>query len=336
MPEFAPHLAPLRCTDPVEAVREHGSALRDTGADHFIVLSHATDDCDDRVARETDADVTLGGHTHVERAETVAGTLVVQPSGGGGHLIDVELGDGGATATAESTDTADATDTPRAVVRSVDDVPPVESLADALRARIAETGLDETVDRVETPIHRDRDACRVAESRVGNLVADAYRWAGEADVGLVPPGFLRTDEPMTGAVRRLDLLALAPHGGELVTTELSGARLRRVPRDLAAARTYEAFPADWLGHASGVEVRWSEEAEGPGELLSATVAGEAIRDDDTYRLATAEYTVVVDRVFPELDEDAVVDRSGPSYETVVNYGREHGVAPTIENRIRRE
>jgi 2',3'-cyclic-nucleotide 2'-phosphodiesterase (5'-nucleotidase family) len=336
MSEFAPHLSSLRFSDPIEAVDRHGSALRVAGADHLVVLSHATDDCDDRIASETDADVLLGGHTHVERVETVAGTLVVQPPGGGGHLVEVELGSDGATATAEPTATADATDTPQAVVHAVDDAPPVESLAGVLRARIAETGLDETVDHVEAPIHRDRDACRVAESRVGNLVADAYRWAGEADVGVVPPGFIRTDEPITGAVRRLDLLALAPYGGELVTAELSGTRLRRVFRDLAAARTHEAFPTDWLGHVSGVTVRWRAEPEGPGELVSATVAGEEIRDEETYRLASAEYTVVTDTVFPALDEDAIVDRSGPSYETVVSYGREHGVTPTVEGRIRHE
>lgn len=333
LPELAPHLAPLRFTDPVDAVTRHGTVLRDAGADRLVVLSHASDDRDDRIARGTDADVILGGPTHVERAETVAGTLIAQPIGGGHQLVEVELDDPQPT---DGADTTDAPEGPRAAVLPVADAPSVDSLADAFRVRIAETGLGETIDRVAEPIRRDRAACRRAESRVGNLVADAQRWASEADVGLVPPGFVRTDDPIDGAVSRLDLLGLTPYGGDLVAVALSGRRLRRVLAELAVARTDDAVPADWLAHVSGVTVRWRDRGDDPGEPVSATVGGDRIRDDDTYRVGTAEYTVVADHVFPALDEDAVVERFGPSYEAIVTYAREHGVDPTIEGRIRRE
>jgi 2',3'-cyclic-nucleotide 2'-phosphodiesterase (5'-nucleotidase family) len=328
MATFAPHLEPLDVGDPVAAVAERAPDLRQAGADHLVVLSHARREWDDRLARETDADVVLAAHTHVERVEHVGDALVTEPPGGGRHVVEVTL---------DPARDPVATGTVRPVADAgVDaDANPDSELRDALRERIADAGLDEVVGHVADPVVRDREAARVAESRVGNLVADAHRWAADADVGVVSPGFVRTGDPLAGDVRRLDLAGVTPFGGHLVALELSGDRLRDLLGQLAVGATSDDLPDPWLGHVSGVAVRWREADDGPGSLVAASVGDAPVDDDATYRVGTAEYHVVADHVFPALRAVDVVERLGPPYATLVEYVEATGLAPQVEGRVER-
>jgi 2',3'-cyclic-nucleotide 2'-phosphodiesterase (5'-nucleotidase family) len=326
MATFAPHLAPLDLGGPVAAVDDRAPDLRRAGADYLVVLSHARREWDERLARETDADVVLAAHTHVERAGHVGDTLVTEPPGGGRHVVEVTLDserDPVATGTVRSVADADAPP----------DSTPDSTLRRALRERITDAGLDEVVGHVADPVVRDREATRVAESRVGNLVADAHRWAADADVGVVSPGFVRTGDPLADDVRRLDLAGVTPFGGHLVALDLSGDRLCDLLGQLAVGATSDDLPDSWVGHVSGATVRWRGSDGAPDTLFDAAVGGEPVDDDATYRVGTAEYHVVVDHVFPALREADVVERLGPPYATLVEYVEATGLAPEVEGRV---
>jgi len=66
------------------------------------------------------------------------------------------------------------------------------------------------------------------ETRVGNFLADAYRWATGADVGLQHTPGLRTGPPLSGPVTRGESSGLVPFDARVVVAEVSGGRLERI------------------------------------------------------------------------------------------------------------
>jgi 2',3'-cyclic-nucleotide 2'-phosphodiesterase (5'-nucleotidase family) len=307
----------LSFTDPIEETQHAVEALEERGVDRVVVLSHLGR-ADDRLAAACDVDVVLGGHVHSERVERVAGTLLTRPGDGGRAVLEVDL---------ES----------REVTRHAVAEAPVDStLADRYRTRLDEAGLGEVVARVEEPIARtEREAFR-GESRVGNFVADAYRWAAARELGDDPPvvglqnsGGIRTGPPLSGAVTVGDLVSLVPFEEAVVVAELSGAELRSVLRE--AGDTTGFGEADWWhAHLSGARVVYDYADEA---VLEAQVRGETVDDDSRYRLAVSEFLLNTDTEFPTLSEAHAVDRLRTQHEVLAEYARTVGVDPRLDDRV---
>jgi 2',3'-cyclic-nucleotide 2'-phosphodiesterase (5'-nucleotidase family) len=310
-PSINPEAEPLTVTDPVEAARAAADDLRDRGADYVVALSHLGRG-DDRLARAVDLDAVLGGHVHSPRVDTVAGTPVVRPGSNGVAVCEVDLGDGSAA----RHETADG------------EVDP--AVADALRDRMAAADLDDVVATVENPIARTHDATFGGESRVGNFVADAYRWATGADVALQNAGGLREGPALAGDVTVADLVSLVPFEEPIVVAELSGAELRRVLAEGAGDRLDFGEDDWWHAHVSGASLRRT----GDG-LDGVRVGGRLLDPDATYTLATSDYLLYTDDEFPTLDERHRVEEGGVQWQVLVDYAREVGVAPAVEGRVRR-
>jgi 2',3'-cyclic-nucleotide 2'-phosphodiesterase (5'-nucleotidase family) len=129
---------------------------------------------------------------------------------------------------------------------------------------------------------------RGREAAIGNLIADAMRVRGRADVGLMNGGGIRGSKVYApgSPVTRRDVLAELPFGNHLVTLEVSGADLReaienglsRLPA--AAGR----FP-----HVSGMRVEYDPQRPSGSRVLSIEVDGAALDPDRTYRVATNNF-----------------------------------------------
>lgn len=185
---------------------------------------------------------------------------------------------------------------------------------------------------VEEPIPCDLVACKRAESRIGNLVTDPYRWRTEADVAINSGGGFRRRDPLDGEVTAFDLVGITPFDSDLVVVELDGERLRKTLADLAFVQAPDDLPAWHFGHVSGASVVWDDAAV---ELRSASVGDERVDPGASYELATTEFFVGHDGLFPAFGPEDVVDRFEPQYEAVVEYGREEGLDPRIEGRVER-
>jgi 2',3'-cyclic-nucleotide 2'-phosphodiesterase (5'-nucleotidase family) len=309
-PRIAPAASELTVTDPVEAVRTAADEFEEV--DHLVVLAHLRAALETDVAAVDGVDAVLGGHVHAERHEVVDGTLVVRRGANGQVVWEVELpAEGPPTATRHETAAG----------------PLDESVADALRERLAEVGLAEVVATVEEPIHRGPDRLTRGESRVGNLVADAYRWAGDADVGFVHAGGLRDGRPLSGAVTAGDVASVNPFGGPLHVLAVDGAQLRTL---LEAA-----FGPDrddgrvWHGDVSGMTVEYDADA---GRLLEVAVDREPVDGGRTYTLATNAYVVHSDD-WP-VPSAASVEAFGSQLEVAADYAREAGIDVELEGRLR--
>ena len=299
-------------SDPIEAAQRAVEVLRDRGVEYVVALSHLG---------RADVDVVLGGHVHSERIERIDGTVLTRPGNGGKTVLEIDPGSG-------------------AVDRHVVSKGPTdEGLVARYRDRLTAAGLDTVVGHVNEPIVRtEREAFR-GESRVGNFVADAYRWAAERAVGgdrpvvgLQNSGGIRTGPSLSGAITTADLIGLVPFDEPLVVAELDGTELRSVFRE--GAETPGFGEADWWhAHVSGARLVYDYADE---QLLSATVAGKPIDDDQTYRLAVSEFLLRTDIEFPTLSDKHVVEWLDTQYDVLIEYARTVGIDPEIEGRIVRQ
>ncbi|WP_254837816.1 bifunctional metallophosphatase/5'-nucleotidase [Natronomonas marina] len=319
-PSGSDSAAALEFADPTERTNRAVEALEERGAEYVVVLSHLGR-ADDRLAAACDVDVVLGGHVHSERVERVAGTLLTRPGDGGRTVLEVDL------------ETREVTRHP------VEEAAPEEALAERYRRRLDATGLDEVVGRVDDPIERtEREAFR-GESRVGNFVADAYRWAAERELGTNPPvvglqnsGGIRTGPPLAGEVTVGDLVSLVPFEEAMAVAELSGRELRAVFRE--AADTTGFGESDWWhAHVSGARLVYDYADDA---LLEAHVDGDPVDDDARYRLAVSEFLLNTDAEFPTLTERAALGRYDVQYEVLADYARTVGIDPELEGRVTRQ
>jgi len=311
-----PQANTLTFTDPIKAVAEAATALRADGAETVVVLSHLGR-TDEQLARACDVDVILGGHVHERRIDHVAGTLLTRPGANGGAVVDVDIG--GTEPTAQFRETA---------AGPVDD-----RVAAAIEERLSTAGLDEVVGHVEEPLDRSQATIYGGECRLGNLVADAYRWATGADVGLQNSGGLRNDTvPLTGALTVADLMSVVPFEEPLTVAELTGAELRTLCRQASGQAVTFGEPDWWHAHLSGVELVWNGDAE---TIERLRVDGRPVRDAETYTLATSNYLYHTGLEFPVLTESHRVSVADVQYEALADYVRETDIDPAVDGRLTR-
>ena len=308
-PSMSPGAAPLAMTDPVSVVREVEPRLRDLGADYVVVLSHAGR-ADDDIAARTDVDAVLGGHIHDQRVDRVDGTVCTRPGPNGHTLLEVALDDGTVTA------------------HPVEKGPVDEAVLERLQARERAAGLDEVVARVEDPIRRGTPERKHGESRIGNFVADAYRWVADSDVALQNTGGIREGPPLAGAVTVADLVSVVPFDEAVAVAELTGAELVELARQ-GEGQYVTGLPDYWHAHVSGMTVEHNAD-----RTVSVTVDGAPVVPTDTYTLATTEYLLHTDHEFPVLTEDHLVERLDVQYEALTAYARQAGIDPALDGRLR--
>ncbi len=121
------------------------------------------------------------------------------------------------------------------------------------------------------------------ESLLGNWAADAMVWFSsscdtlpDADFGLMNVGGLRNNMPK-GTVRQGDIMLISPFNNWFCICELKGEDVTELMNNIAAVG----------GEAVSGEVRMRITRD--GKLLHATIGGQPIDPQRTYRIATIDY-----------------------------------------------
>lgn len=301
--------------DPIEAAEAAVAELRAAGADIVVICSHLGGG-DDALARAVNADVILGGHVPSTRLEQIDGTLVTRPGDGGSAIVEVTI----------------ASEPDSRIVRT-DEYDPAPDIVDTFRELEASTGLTDVVATVDEPIVRTESTLFGGESRVGNFVADAYRWATGADIGLQNSGGIRSGSALAGEVTASDLISLVPFDEPIAIATLTGEQLAAVFDGAAGIDLGFAEPGWWHAHVSGITLEWDSDGH---EVSIRRVNGEPFDLDATYELATSDYLFHTDDEFPALrPADRTETTDGTQYDVLLEYARTRGIQPTVEGRIRR-
>jgi 2',3'-cyclic-nucleotide 2'-phosphodiesterase (5'-nucleotidase family) len=218
------NVAGLRFDDPVPVIDERARSLRARGADVVVVTAHwgafcrrgpvpsCTGDIVNVAQRLTQkVDAIVSGHTHSRVSAVVKGIPVVQALSRGyaAGVIDLPMN---GTAPAEP-------DVREVLTDSVKADPQVDSLAKRAMALVAPI-VNRPIATIAEPLRRS-----TGEWTLGNLVTDAQRAAGNADVAATNVSGLRADLP-EGTATWGTLYQVHPFGNMLVRLTMTGDQLR--------------------------------------------------------------------------------------------------------------
>ncbi len=307
----------LSFTDPIPAATKAVETLREQDVEHILCVSHLgkswgrsfSDDND--LARAVNIDVVLGGHEHGEpRIDRISETLLVRTSGEGVDISELNY-NGEWSATIHSVDNTTCD-------------PSVKQRFTSLHDRV---GLNEVVATVDKPIIQSTETRYQGESRLGNIIADAYRWVSDADIGVQHGAGIRGTS-LHNDVAVADLVRLVPFDKAVVRTEVSGTALLDILAS-GGELIYPTHPTYWNLHLSGGTVTFDY---GDRELVSATVGDSPIDPSATYSVAAPE------NLFHSLGVSLVSESSefGRQYEVLVDYARQEGLSPELNGRIIRQ
>ena len=273
-------VAGLRFADPAPIVDAHARALRARGARAIVVIAHAGAVCEreqphtcrgeiiDLAQRLTEkVDAIVSGHTHSGVATRVKGIPIVQAFSRGSAIgvIDVPL---------------DSDVPPSVRIRNVlrDSLPPDSATAAFTKAVLAVT--EATFSRhVATTAERMEVG---TGGSLGNLIADAQRLAGAADVAVMNRGGVRA--PLAaGMVTRGALFEVQPFGNVLVRILVRGADLRSYLERLVARESVNIF-------LSGVRVHLDPARKKNNRIVRLDfVDGRAFDPRRVYRLVMTDF-----------------------------------------------
>jgi 5'-nucleotidase/UDP-sugar diphosphatase len=207
---------------PVDVAQEAVKVLRDAGADVIVALTHESLDEDKALIDQVGGiDLVLGGDERGAVATTERGVPILKTAPNAENIAVVDM------AIDKGPDHLHVNSSYRLVpTEGVKPYPPmaarIKSYVDAFRKQ-----LGKSVATLASELDSRQDLLRSGESSMGDLIADAIRSAGGADVALVNGGSIRGDKlyPAGSTLSREDIQRELPFNNALVVVKLKGADL---------------------------------------------------------------------------------------------------------------
>jgi len=277
--------------DPIEAARNSVELLQDMDVDVIVALAHLgsgarsdyrVDGWAIEVANAVSGiDIIIDGHSHNlhESGLLVGDTLIVQAGDHGRNLgrVDIFVSEDEMTFVASYISRDDAVEnfTPNEAVQAL-----IEDI---------QTRQSEVMDIVVAylPVTLYQAEIRSEEMPLGNLVADAIRWAAGTELAFTNGGGIR-DVLEAGDVTKGDIISVLPFGNYVVTLEVTPAILRdAMENGVSALPGGGRFP-----QVSGFAFTFNPYAEDGGRVISISVNGEYLDLEDTttvFTLATNNF-----------------------------------------------
>lgn len=216
-----------------DCVQSAVDAARAEGADYVIAVTHLGIEAEcspwmstELIGNTNGIDVVLDGHSH----STIEGDLVKNKDGA--NVLMTSTGTK-LSAIGKLTIGEDGALSSELVYDYEGSAPEVEAFIAGIQAEFEET-LNQVVAKTDValvinePSTLDKEEkirlVRNAETNLGDLCADAYRYVSGADVALVNGGGIRTDI-LAGDITYDDIISVHPFGNELCMVEATGQQI---------------------------------------------------------------------------------------------------------------
>lgn len=279
----AANVVGLRFDDPAPIVDSIVPALRKRGADVVIVIAHAgafcgsdgTTSCNGEIidfARRltSKVDAIVSGHTHSLVNSVVNGIPVVQARSSGRALdvLDIPL--------ARAAGLSVRHEVRELAVDTIKPMPSIDSIVQRAVARVASL-VNRRVATISQTLPRVGH-----QYPLGNLIADAQRWAGKGDVAIMNNGGIRT-ELRAGEATYGTLFELQPFGNVLYSLTMTGSQLRGLLEAMLAKSSVD-------DHVSGLTIRYDPARPKGSRIVSVTMAdGSALSDARSYNVIVNDF-----------------------------------------------
>lgn len=338
-PETAYKANPINVTaveflNPVETAQMMIKTLRPK-CDVLIALVHMGVDASseytsERLARETEGiDLIVDGHSHTVLPEgiRIKDTLIVQ-SGCYEHFLGrVTLDVENHKIISKRAELLDAEE-----VKAINPTPDKKVLTLIEDADVkANKLLDEVVSHSDKELSSYRLLVRRNESELGNLAADAFRWAAKSDIAIANGGDLRADLPV-GDLKRRDILAIFPFGNTLRIAEIDGKSIRAM-----LEHSVEFYPASFGGflNVSGMTFSYDPSKPSKHRVEEILVNGQPLDESKTYTIALTDFLTAGGDDYKMLKGLKIVGEYGNCEEAFLNYLNEVGMKDYAVGRITR-
>lgn len=268
--------------NPCETARKMVAELHARGVQTVVALTHLSMSEDKEVARCADVDVIIGGHEHTLLESVAGGAPIFKMTANASELGQIDLNISKDTGAVESIDskviavTAQTKEDQRFIL--------LNRKYGALLKELAQI-----VGRTTVELDARSAAGRTQETNVGNFIADSFRVATGADVGLMNGGSIRADEIIhSGPLTKRDVLSILPFKNRVVKLELTGAILRAA-LEHGVARSAEDKEPGRFPQVSGIRFSFDARRSPGNRIVDLVVNGKPLDEKKRYTLATSDY-----------------------------------------------
>jgi 2',3'-cyclic-nucleotide 2'-phosphodiesterase / 3'-nucleotidase / 5'-nucleotidase len=322
----------FRFDDPATVIDEHVKSLRARGADVIVVITHEGGFCNMKDGAESctgeifdvaskltqKVDVIISGHTHSLLNTHVNGIPIVQArsSGNAVDVVDIPIGpDGKPSGPA-------ATDVRSVVTSSLTAYAPVDSIVSRAAKRVAPI-VNRRVSTIRVALNRDG-----SQYPLGNLVADAQRWAAKGDVAIMNNQGIRANL-RAGEITYGSLFEIQPFANTLYRIRMTGAQLREYLEKLVG-RTE-------LGvHVSGITIGYNPDLPAGQRITSLRLAaGRTLNDNAYYNVITNNFMATGGSNMGPPAGSRITPLNIVDLDALINYIKtlRAPITPPTENRI---
>ena len=319
--------------NPCETAKQMVSELHAQGAKVIVALTHLSMREDKEVARCADVDVIIGGHEHTLLESHAGGAPIFKMTADARELGQIDLNISQKTGELDSIDWK---------VIKVDSQTPEAPEFSALYRKYGNllAELSKPLGRTSVKLDARSAENRTKETNVGNLVADSFRRALTADVGLMNGGSIRADELIpAGRITVRDVLSILPFKNKLVKIEVTGAMLRAA-LEHGVSRTAPGAEPGGFPQVSGVEFSFDASKAPGSRVVDVKVGGRPLNDTRKYTLATSVFLALdggdgytMFKGSPVLISPDRAPIDSDALKRVFASGR--AIAPKVEGRIKR-
>jgi len=270
---------------PCETARKTVDEIHARGIKTVIALTHLSMSEDKQVARCAGVDVIIGGHEHSLLESSAGGAPIFKMTADARELGQIDLNISKDTGAVESIDWKIIP-----VTNQIKDDPQFVAINRKYGSLIKE--LSQVVGRSSVDLEARSAVGRTRETNVGDFVADAFRAATGADVGLMNGGSIRADEIISaGPLTRRDVLSILPFKNKVVKVELSGATLREVLEHGVARSAEDAEPGRFP-QVSGIRFNFDARKPPGSRIVNLLVNGKPLDEKKMYTLAASDYVAI--------------------------------------------
>lgn len=273
----------IRFVDPLLTARVLVKQMRARGAKLIIAVTHLTMSEDKRLAATGLADVIIGGHEH-ELLQSLAGRTPIFKWGQDARWLGrIDLNVDARSGKLISMDWAGLP-----VTAATPDDPAVAAIIKEYEDKVS-AELDKPVGRTAVELEATTLANRTKETNLGNFIADAFKQATGADVGLLNGGSVRVNKVFApGELSKRDTLAILPFENPVVKLAVTGAILRAALEN-GVSQVVEESESGRFPQVSGVQFDFDGRKPAGSRIVKITVNGQPLDEKKTYTLACTSF-----------------------------------------------
>jgi len=324
--EYYVHDNSITFDDPVKCATRVVSELKGK-VDAIVLLSHLGDDVDQSVIQKVDGiDLVLCGHYNklYKTAKKVNNTYMAEAGSFATHLgvADMYFKGGKVAKVAWKVETTNDRSKEDPQIKKVSEVYHTEALKSA-QIKVGTSNV---------ALNGIRTQLRSKETNLANLLADAMKEAGGADLALMNGGGIRESMPK-GEINMYQIGKVLPFVNSLVVVEMKGDVIYQ-----ALERGLRGYPSVFNGgflQVSGINYEIDASKNAGERLVSVTKDGVPLDKEKTYKVATNDYMFYGGDGYVEIQNSKLLSGGGLLKDVLGNYIKSKGqVSPTEDGRIK--